>query len=308
MEIKKLIQEILKKTADELNKNRFEIEDISVVPEIYEIYLQKDDYSQIQPILPILRGQLSKKLTNQISKKSSIFDILSSLLRGRKSLVKIERFDKQNSENGEWDISFFSSEEGEIYIGDQSFEVTRGNIIVSAYFYQANPNPNNLNSVLKTLVTTYNSKGESKVYEINADSPPTQNPYSTNSTSSLKQGSSRAIAIFRTKYHNKPDWIETEMKKDNFIIGRDTDCDLILYEGSDKISRKHLEITHRNRRFFIKDISFYGTQLNGKKLKSSRTTVDNVTKILDLETEIFDKKSRIALNGGEVLIDFEKNI
>lgn len=53
----------------------------------------------------------------------------------------------------------------------------------------------------------------------------------------------------------------------SMIIGRDKNCNYVIYDPKKRVSRRHLEIVSDKGKFFIKDIgSTNGTFLNGKKM------------------------------------------
>lgn len=65
------------------------------------------------------------------------------------------------------------------------------------------------------------------------------------------------------------------LNKEEIIIGRDEDCDVVLNER--QVSRKHVRITRRDEHYFIEDLdSRNGTWVNGHRLeKETRELLDN---------------------------------
>lgn len=60
---------------------------------------------------------------------------------------------------------------------------------------------------------------------------------------------------------------------DDFIIGRDEDCDLVLTER--QISRQHIRIWHEGDSYYVEDLeSKNGTWVNGEQLYGSRRLKD----------------------------------
>lgn len=65
------------------------------------------------------------------------------------------------------------------------------------------------------------------------------------------------------------------LNKEEIIIGRDEDCDVVLNER--QVSRKHVRITRRAEHYYIEDLdSRNGTWVNGHRLeKETRELLDN---------------------------------
>jgi hypothetical protein len=93
---------------------------------------------------------------------------------------------------------------------------------------------------------------------------------------------------------------EYEMTKDRIKIGRgavDTWVDLRLHSKQD-ISREHVQVRvdPATGKFFIKDLSTYGTTLDGKKLPPSIDRSNGTENDLNIETPL-PPKSKIGLAG-----------
>lgn len=119
-------------------------------------------------------------------------------------------------------------------------------------------------------------------------------------------------------------------------IGRSQNCDYIIFDPENRVSRKHLEITYNGTLFFVKDLkSLNGTYINGNKINPNqnikikstdkitlskdyvlnisevfKNEIDNdSTKILNNSkgpTLTFDNE-RTIVNNGEKTIVFDKN-
>lgn len=60
------------------------------------------------------------------------------------------------------------------------------------------------------------------------------------------------------------------MKKVIYTIGRDSDCDICIFDTNNLISRNHATLIIRNGKYYIIDHSMNGTYVNGIKIVSER--------------------------------------
>jgi pSer/pThr/pTyr-binding forkhead associated (FHA) protein len=107
------------------------------------------------------------------------------------------------------------------------------------------------------------------------------------------------------------------------IIGRSLDCDYVIYDPKNRISRKHLEVNFNGSIYFIKDLnSTNGTYLNGSKIspnvefrinKSDKLTLSkdytlNLIEVFRHNTD--DDSTKIIQNqkGPSLSFDSEKTI
>jgi ABC-type multidrug transport system ATPase subunit len=88
---------------------------------------------------------------------------------------------------------------------------------------------------------------------------------------------------------NKVNILDKLKNKSKVVIGRATDCDVILH--SESVSRQHAEVTKNKKgSYFIKDLnSTNGTFINGHKVKGSQTIL--------LTDKIFIGKLQLSLGG-----------
>ena len=88
---------------------------------------------------------------------------------------------------------------------------------------------------------------------------------------------------------NKVNILDKLKNKSKVVIGRATDCDVILH--SESVSRQHAEVTKNMKgSYFIKDLnSTNGTFVNGHKVKGSQTIL--------LTDKIFIGKLQLSLGG-----------
>lgn len=120
------------------------------------------------------------------------------------------------------------------------------------------------------------------------------------------------------------------------IIGRSQDCDYVIFDPKNRVSRKHLEIINNGSSFTIKDLkSLNGTYVNGNKINPNQEIIIRISDKLTLSKDYtlnlnevfknnFDDDStkilnnikgpslafdneRTILNNGDKTIVFDKN-
>ena len=308
MEIpKKIIDQVAAKMLD----NQIVLEDIAIVPNVFLIYLHRDDHTEIRFLLKTLREQIIVRLNREIAgrektapknagKLKRIFEFLAGVnLSGKSHSITVP---------DEWDISFQATDR-DVLVGSEVFEITKGEVCVVASYSEAGDKSNNLASYLKTFVTVYKTDDKAaENFVVETAKPPVSNPFETNVESKPAAASAAlepVLAVLTCKYPAAGETETFEMIKDLITIGREKTGDFVLRQASDRISRKHLEIAHLDGRFFLKNFGVYGTTLQGKPVTLSEKVIDNTTRELNNVVEIPDQ-ARIALAGGEVLIDFRQ--
>ena len=81
-----------------------------------------------------------------------------------------------------------------------------------------------------------------------------------------------------------------------YSVGRAAECDLPL--SDDAASREHVQIRldQQTGKFFIKDLSTYGTSVDGKKLTPSMDRANGAENDLNIEAPL-PAKAKISLAG-----------
>lgn len=78
------------------------------------------------------------------------------------------------------------------------------------------------------------------------------------------------------------------------IIGRSQDCEYVIYDPKNRVSRKHLEITLNGNLFTLKDLnSLNGTYVNGNKINPGQEIKISITDKITLSK---DYQLRACLN------------
>lgn len=107
------------------------------------------------------------------------------------------------------------------------------------------------------------------------------------------------------------------------IIGRSQDCEYVIYDPKNRVSRKHLEITLNGNLFTLKDLnSLNGTYVNGNKINPGQEIKISITDKITLSKDyqlnlnevfknVFDDDSTKILNnskGSSLTFDNERTI
>ena len=119
-------------------------------------------------------------------------------------------------------------------------------------------------------------------------------------SSSLLNRTANGVVYATIEYQDERGSQQFEMVKERIKIGRgavDTWVDLRLHTKQD-ISREHVQVRwdSASGKFFIKDLSTYGTTVDGKKLPPSIDRTNGVENDLNLEAPLA-AKAKIGLAG-----------
>jgi hypothetical protein len=311
---KKIINEV----SDKMLENRVVMEDIAIVPNVFLIYLHRDNYDEIRTLLKPLREQIIVRLDKEISKRQkkevkdlSRFSKMFEIVLG----VNLSGSNHKIVVSGGWDISFETTDR-DVMVGDEIFEIKRDEICVVASFGDGSvdASPDSLASHLKTFITIFKpeeKQPENFVVETAATSKgsvinKTNAPEKTLDLTSLS-GSDKELASMVCQYSTGEEKEVFHITSPRVSVGRDPAADFTLHRASNRISRKHFEILYNEGRFYLENFGVYGTALQGRSVPISEKDRSNNAEPSDKLVEIPDK-ARISLAGGEVLIDFVKAV
>jgi pSer/pThr/pTyr-binding forkhead associated (FHA) protein len=298
---------VINRVVEEMLANAQEMSDLVVVPNVFEVYLVTGEHKEIQNLFKVLREQTEKRLDKELeirsrasangSKLASIIKKILGLapdgLDGNKEYKRTEDF---------WIINFNACE-GKISVENKVFELKQGQIGITAQF--SSPDSLSLDSQFKTVFTVYTDDEQTQRSEFEKVAEP-EDEFATK----FEDAPARFIPAV-LKYKTGGQTNTFRITKEITTVGRKAgaaDVDLAL-ECSEKVSRKHIEIRFDGnaKKYFLKSLGIYGTTINGKKAPDSFKTINGNTEDLNLEVEL-PKTARIALAGGEIILDFESEI
>ncbi|HEY2931249.1 MAG TPA: FHA domain-containing protein [Acidobacteriota bacterium] len=225
----------------------------TLVPSIFDVYLHLNDYERLEGIWPKVveeaRSALDKELQrlNQATEPPKLFKMLPIF---EKDEMKYERAES------EWYITLYKNTDE---------DANKGDIVIDSRLTLPAAQKYGAGAKTKRIVTM-RSGGETrmlrKVYqETDRQSGGTPSPEDT------------ANALAKISYEDDHGKQVYMMKKNQIVVGRggvDYWVDLQLFSTPD-VSREHLRLRRDddNGQFFIKDLSKFGTTVDGKKIPSS---------------------------------------
>jgi hypothetical protein len=313
---------VIDRVAKEMLANAQEMGDIVVVPNSFEVYLPAKEHAEIQSLFNILRRQTEKRLDKELAGQShrASFGGSSKIVSSVKKILGLEADDFDGNKEYKrvedfWDIAFKSCD-GKINVENNIFELKKGEVGIIARF--SSPEAVSLDSQFKTVFTVYTDDGDGASSERRTTVKPAsvsaeKDEFATkfNDVNPANQSAQMTSAILKYKIKGKTKTFP--IIKEIISVGRSAgegapETDLAL-ECSEKISRRHVEIRfdHESNKFFLKSLGVYGTAVNGKKAPDSFKTIDGATRDLNLEVEL-PERARIALAGGEIILDFESGV
>lgn len=225
----------------------------ALVPSLYHVYLHFDDYRRLEGIFPKIieeaRQALDQEL-EQMNEGAELPWILKRLPLAGKQSMKFERGER------DWFISFHQNTDDDAHKGD---------IIVDSQFTLPVTHEYGAGSKTKRIVTLH-SGGASKLLRTSYEESE-----AAGETSRATERIRHPLANIR--YRDTQGDQSYPMTKTQIVIGRGGVgywVDLKL-EAPPDVSREHLRIRHdeSSRQFFIKDLSTFGTSIDGRRIPSS---------------------------------------
>lgn len=288
-----------------------------IAPGVYHVYLHEQDYGRLQGIFPRIQQEARQALTEELQaleqaeRGTGLTARVQSKLKGRlpkwmqEALPGAEarKRDYQAPAEG-WQIAFHQESDGQLQPGD-----------VAVHSLLTLPQRIEMGEGLTTkTVKTLRRDGQLSHQESYstaedlkprpADSAP-EDPYATNKSPNSADEAETPYAVMR--YADDAGSHVYQMVKDLVVIGRGGEgywVDIAL-QASAKVSREHLRLRYdgTNRKFYLKDLSNFGTTVNGVTLPCSMQEVEGERRDINHEI-VLPTRARIVL-AGMVAIDFE---
>jgi hypothetical protein len=270
--------DIISELIRNLEAGAFKVRYTTLLPCVFNVYLHAGDYEQVRPIAEFIRTEAKQALAEHISalNKGS----------GLPSLVKWLGFEKERpvqfkTLDADWTIEFHRDDEERLRRGD-----------IEIYSELGSGEREELGAGAKTTFITRRPVEEQP--EPSAQRPPASTDRQT-----------YAYLRYKTAAGNEATFPIT---RDATVIGRGGKAfwvDLKV-EGPADVSREHCRVRRDGTtgRFFIKDLSQYGTTVDGKPVPSSvarSSAGDKVDK--NIEVPLPDRAT-IGL-AGVCFIEFE---
>ena len=259
----------------------------TLVPSLFDVYLHLNDYERLEGIWPKVveetRSALDKELQrlNQASEPPKLLKMLPIF---EKEEMKYERAES------EWYISLYKNTDE---------DANKGDIVIDSRLTLPAAQKYGAGSKTKRIVTV-RSGGETrmlrKVYQ--------ETDRQAGGAVTAEEAANAVAKISYEDDHGKQVYM---MKKNQIVIGRggaDYWVDLQLFSSPD-VSREHMRLRRDDSsgQFFIKDLSKFGTSVDGKKIPTSVEPSGDDKQDKDLWIPI-SPRSRIGL-AEVIFLDFE---
>ncbi len=244
----------------------------SLAPGVYEVYLHPDDYERLMPIATRVAAEARRALDEEVARLNRGDRLTPALVRRwLGGPPKVER------PLEDWVVRLQADPDGEL---------RPGHIAVTSEL-SLPPRPE-LDGTETRRVTTV-TRGEL-----------TQTSRSTTTTPSA------VVPLATLSYADEDGPHAFTIEKDRVVVGRGGVgywVDVRLRAAPD-VSREHLRIRRdpQSGRFFVKDLSTFGTTLDGVPLPRSVEAVEGGKRDLDIEVALPDR-ARLVL-AGLVTLEF----
>ncbi|MBV9670738.1 MAG: DUF3662 domain-containing protein [Acidobacteriales bacterium] len=214
-----------------------------LLPSVFNVYLHPSDYQSVRPLAEIVKREAARALDEHIAQLNRKKQ--QSRLMRRLGAQRAQRTYKPLSH---WEINFHSDREDNLRQGE---------------------------------IEIYSEFAEEEAAELGAGAKTTFVSRHTNQTPAASSPTARA-GLATLRYKDSSGEKTFVMNRDEIVIGRGGKTvwvDLRL-DGPSDISREHCRIRRDNKgKFFIKDLSQYGTSVNGSQLASSVERLESGDKI-----------------------------
>jgi hypothetical protein len=238
-----------------------------IAPSRYLIYLHPSEYARLEGILPLLREQTIRGLTDEVTKlnRRSTVQRYADQVLGRTPLPV-------ESATGDWQVEFLEDPDG---------EVAEGAFVIDSELRA--PEGPELGAGDRTRRITTVHLG-SRV--------------TTREQTVTRAATSKARVVARVAHDDDSGHHEFDVVKDSITIGRggaSYPVDVKIASSAD-VSREHARIRRdpESGRFFLIDLSSLGTTLNGRHVPRGYDEVDGTKRENGVETPLPDQ-ARIGL-------------
>ncbi len=276
---------IWKAVRDELMLNLYPLPFSTLVPTVYHVYLHPDDFSSVEHIVPRIVAQIDKALTAEVEKVNRGLERSGRRLLNR--LLEREETPPIEAPSTGWQVHVLADRNGELERGQLGVVSTLA--LPAPVEYGGTPTTR----IVKSVVgggrrTTSTTEIPQPVVSSGEQAAPAQD------------ASERA----RLTYDDDQGAHVFIMKKDTLAVGRGGSSAWVDVQvvTTSKVSREHFRLRHDAGRFFIQDVSLWGTSVDDKPLPPAVKTGEGVVQP-GVEHEL-PAKARIRL-ADAVVMHFE---
>jgi hypothetical protein len=269
-------RDIIEAVVDNMRKNLEPLKYSTLAPSRYTVYLHASEFARLEGIIPILREQTMRALSDELAslnRRSPVRRWVGRLRRGSDTEIRNAAAD--------WQVEFLADPDGDMNEGDL--------LIDSELVLPASPD---LGVGERTRRITTLRVGQHT----------TTHEQSVNRTGSVSQ----APVYARVEYDDDVGHHAFDIVKDTITIGRGGVAyaiDIRIATSPD-VSREHARLRRdpQTGRFFLVDLSSLGTTLNGRHVPKGYDDVEGAKRENGAETALPDA-ARIGL-ADTVFLDF----
>jgi hypothetical protein len=243
---------------DELMLNLYPLPYSTLAPTVYHVYLHPDDFTTVEHVVSRIVAQIQRALSAEVDKVNRGLERSSRRMLNR--LLEREDHGPIEVPPGGWQIHIVADRNGELKRGQLGIVSTLA--LAAPAEYGGTPTTRIVKSVVGGGRRT--STTEIKQTATDVQSAPT--------------GAQDSIDRARLTYEDQDGPHVFVMRKDTLSIGRGGSAAWVDVQviAPPKVSREHCRVRYADGRFFIQDVSLWGTTVNGQALPAAVKTNEGV--------------------------------
>ncbi len=299
---------IWKAVRDELMLNLYPLPFSTIAPAMYHIYLHPEDFSAIEGVSVRVVSQIEQALSAEVEQVNR--ELKRSARRVFTRLMDREQMAPIETPSAGWEVHLCPDRNGEIDRGQLGIVSTLA--IPAPPEYAGTPTTRIVKSVVGGGRRTTSTSEEPGDAAVGAPGAPRVAAGGALATVAASAGNTAGAADNRERarltYVDEQGPHVFRMRKDIVSIGRGgaaawVDVQIV---GSSKISREHLRLrADAGGRFFIQDVSLWGTSVDGGPIPPAIKTAEGVAR--PGPEQPLPAKARIGLSDA-IVIDFDGTI
>ena len=251
-------------------------DDLALVPANYEVYIHPRAYQELQSLMPRIKEQVRKRLDHELdrlnSRRSGGQGLFKRLFFPLTRLLFADRYFQQDvrpityERSGEtWRVDFSVTAEPDAEVDYL--------VVESDFGLQKQPKYKGRPTINIRRRTTMQADGRFETV-VSAKRPQKGRVRERGARATYTRAVPSTDVLARLSYEDNSGRHIYYMRKAQIVVGRQDDpapaLDIALHTRPD-ISREHLRIRHdtHSGEFAVKDLSQYGSTVDGRKLASS---------------------------------------
>jgi hypothetical protein len=270
-------KDVILDIVENMRQNREELLYSTLVPTRFEVYLHPEDHDRLHGIFPAILDEATRALEDAVEDMNKA----ARPVRGWKRLFGREQAPSQMAHDG-WRISLHRDTDEELQQGEI--------MVVSSLSLPVRPEYGAGTRTRRMATSRVGAETKKRSQEIDEQEP----------------GAARAQAVATLTYEDSAGRHTYRVEKPVTVIGRGgigywVDVKL---EAPPDVSREHARLRRgEDGRFYIKDLSTFGTTVNGTAIESSVETVGEEKRDRNIEVPL-PQLARIGL-ASAIYLDFK---